>query len=98
MCAVYTFMRHRDGLSDGPGASGLALEEWRAALSQAFAGEMPPHPILPALTDTVAHYRIPRRYFYEMIEGVLTDLNPRRFEVCSRTCTNTATRWRPWWD
>jgi 15-cis-phytoene synthase len=31
--------------------------------------------------DTVARYRIPRRCFYEMIEGVLTDLNPRRFEA-----------------
>jgi phytoene synthase len=81
MCAVYAFMRHCDDLSDEPGASRTALEEWRVALSQAFAGAMSPHPILPALKETVARYRIPRSYFYEMIEGVLTDLNPRRFEV-----------------
>ena len=81
MCAVYAFMRHCDDLSDGPGASRLALEEWRVALSVSFAGAIPPHPILPALMDTVARFRIPRRYFYEMIEGVLSDLSPRKFDV-----------------
>lgn len=73
MCVVYAFMRHCNDLSDGPGDSLMALEEWRVALSLSFAGAIPPHTILPALMDTVKRYRIPRRYFYEMIEGLLTD-------------------------
>ena len=81
MCAVYAFMRYCDDLSDEPGASRAALDQWRAALDEALAGRCGTHPVLPAFHDTVIRYRIPPRYFHEMIDGVASDLEPRRFET-----------------
>jgi len=79
MCAVYAFMRYCDDLSDEPGASREKIESWRAALEQALAGRFDSHPCWPAFHDTVARYGIPHRYFFEMIEGVASDLEPHRF-------------------
>ena len=81
MSAVYAFMRHCDDLSDEPGANRASIEQWRATLDEALAGRCEAHPILPAFHDTVTRYRIPPRYFREMIDGVASDLEPRRFET-----------------
>jgi 15-cis-phytoene synthase len=81
MCAVYAFMRYCDDLSDEPGANRAALDQWRMALDEALAGRFGAHPVLPAFHDTVTRYRIPPRYFHEMIDGVASDLDPRRFET-----------------
>jgi len=81
MCAVYAFMRYCDDLSDEPGANRASIEQWRAALEQALTGHCGAHPVLPAFHDTVSRYRIPPRYFHEMIDGVVSDLEPRRFET-----------------
>jgi phytoene synthase len=89
MCAVYAFMRHCDDLSDEPGASRKALDDWRALLDQALAGRCDGHPLLPAFHDTVTRFGIPPRYFYEMIEGVASDLEPRQlatFDQLYRYC------------
>jgi len=79
MCAVYAFMRYCDDLSDEPGATAAAIDRWRAALDEALAGRYDGHPCWPAFHDTVVRYRIPHRYFHEMIDGVAGDLAPRRF-------------------
>ena len=79
MSAVYAFMRHCDDLSDEPGANMASLQAWRQALVEALQGRCQGHPILPAFHDTVSRYGIPARYFHEMIEGVASDLEPRRF-------------------
>jgi phytoene synthase len=81
MCAVYAFMRYCDDLSDEPGANRAATEQWRTALDEALAGRCGAHPVLPAFHDAVTRYRIPSRYFHEMIDGVASDLEPRRFET-----------------
>ena len=81
MCAVYAFMRYCDDLSDEPGANLALIEQWRTALDEALAGRCEAHPVLPAFYDTVSRYRIPPRYFHEMIDGVASDLEPRRFET-----------------
>jgi len=81
MCAVYAFMRYCDDLSDEPGANRASIEQWRTALDEALAGRCDAHPVLPAFHDTVSRYRIPARYFHEMIDGVASDLEPRRFET-----------------
>jgi len=81
MCAVYAFMRYCDDLSDEPGANRAAIEQWRTALDEALAGRCDAHPVLPAFHDTVSRYRIPPRYFHEIIDGVASDLEPRRFET-----------------
>ena len=93
MCAVYAFMRYCDDLSDEPGASREPLDRWRAALDRALDGQYDGHPGLPAFHDTVARYKIPHRYFHEMIDGVGSDLEPRRirtFDELYRYCYQVA--------
>ncbi len=81
MCAIYAFMRQCDDLSDEAGASREALEAWRTEMVEALDGRFGPHPVWPAFRHTVRRFGIPHRYFHEMIDGVLGDLTPRRFET-----------------
>ncbi len=83
MCAVYAFMRYCDDLSDDseiPDRAG-AIAKWRADLDRALAGKLPDDPLWPAFYDAVRRYSIPPRYFHDMIEGVSSDLEPRRIET-----------------
>ena len=81
MCAVYAFMRYCDDLSDEPGATRTAIDRWRDALTEALAGRPDDNPTWPAFLDSVARYSIPHEYFYEMIEGVASDLTPRTIDT-----------------
>jgi len=93
MCAIYAFMRYCDDLSDEPGASREALERWRCAVTDALGGKFDAYPAWPAFYDTVQRYRIPHEYFFQMIEGVMSDLEPRRmatFEELYRYCYQVA--------
>lgn len=78
MCAVYAFMRYCDDLSDEAGATAAAIEKWRDALTAALAGYPDSHPMWPAFIDAVSRYKIPHRYFFDMIDGVLSDITPRK--------------------
>jgi 15-cis-phytoene synthase len=98
MCAVYAFMRHCDDLSDDPAATDrvqvrLAVAEWRLQLDRTLKGETAVNPIWPAFADTVQRYRIPHRYFHEMIDGILSDLEPCEmgtFDELYRYCYRVA--------
>jgi phytoene synthase len=93
MCALYAFMRRCDDLSDEPGAARAAIEVWRAELEAALEGRCSSHPLWPAFHDSVRRYGIPREYFFEMIEGIRSDLDPRRietFEELYRYCYQVA--------
>ena len=94
MCAIYAFMRHSDDLSDEPGkATAATMARWRSDLDAALDGQLPRHPVWPAFVDTVSRFRIPRRYFHEMIDGVSSDLEPRRirtFDELYRYCYQVA--------
>ncbi len=79
MCAIYAFMRYCDDLSDEPGATQAAIQRWRSELEDAFEGRFSDHPVWPAFHDTVRRFAIPHAYFHEMIDGVSSDLEPRRF-------------------
>jgi phytoene synthase len=77
MCAMYAFMRYCDDLSDEPGATRSAIDRWRQALTEALAGRPDDNPTWPAFLDAVDRYCIPHEYFFEMIEGVASDMEPR---------------------
>jgi 15-cis-phytoene synthase len=79
MCALYAFMRYCDDLSDEPGASRAVLERWRAETEEALEGRFSGHPVWPAFHHTVRRFGIPHQYFRDMIDGVTSDLEPRRF-------------------
>ena len=84
MCAVYAYMRYCDDLSDDESNVDRAgaIAKWRADLQQVLAGDgLPQHPVWPAFRDTVERFHIPHQYFFEMIEGVSSDLEPRRLQT-----------------
>jgi 15-cis-phytoene synthase len=83
MCAIYAFMRYCDDLSDDEGIKdrAAAIELWRADLKMALDGRVPDHPLWPAFIDAVAKYKIPHEYFFDMIDGVSSDLEPRRVQT-----------------
>ncbi|MBI1355586.1 MAG: phytoene/squalene synthase family protein [Acidobacteria bacterium] len=83
MCAIYAFMRYSDDISDDEAPSvetrRRALGDWKAALERALAGDVGDDPILPAFRATVERYKIPSEYFFDMIDGVGSDLDPQRY-------------------
>jgi len=81
MCAIYAFMRYCDDLSDEPGATRAAVERWRGELEDALEGRFSGHPVWPAFHHTVRRFGIPHDYFRTMIDGVVSDLEPRCFET-----------------
>jgi phytoene synthase len=84
MCAVYAFMRYCDDLSDDVsiGNRRQAIADWKADLEKALTGNPPgDHDVWPAFLDTVQRFEIPHQYFFDMIEGVSSDLEPRTVET-----------------
>jgi len=63
------------------------------ALTDALGGRPDANPAWPAFLDSIERYQIPHRYFYEMIEGVASDLEPRAmqtFDELYRYCYHVA--------
>ena len=84
LCAIYAFMRLVDDVSDSPQGSNssvseralkrAALSRWRGLLDKCVAGDTHGHAILPAFADAIRRYRIPSRYFHDLISGAEMDL------------------------
>ena len=81
MCAIYAFMRYCDDISEGEDASLEAIERWRRDLTCALEGNYGENLLWPAFHDTLLRYRIPHEYFYHMIEGVSSDLQPKQLQT-----------------
>ncbi|MDX2181824.1 MAG: phytoene/squalene synthase family protein [Bryobacteraceae bacterium] len=81
ICAVYAFFRLCDDLADEPGATAAALDRWRGDLHAAIAGRPPDHPLWPGFADAVARFAIPHHVFDDMIDGMISDLEPRSLET-----------------
>jgi phytoene synthase len=95
ICAIYAFMRCCDDLSDDEDRRdrAAAIAAWRQELEEALQGRFSGHPVWPAFHDAVRRYRIPKEYFFEMIEGVSSDLEPRAissFDELYRYCYQVA--------
>jgi squalene synthase HpnC/squalene synthase HpnD len=87
LCALYAFMRLVDDVSDTPGdlaAKRAGLARWRAALDTAVAGDTSAHPVLPALAYTLERFRIPPRYFHDLISGAEMDLTVGAYATFDR--------------
>lgn len=77
MCALYSFLRVSDDLTDEPGATEAkraALADWRRRLDLALAGSYS-HPLHAALHETVRCHGIPREYLHAALDGVGMDLD-----------------------
>ncbi len=57
------------------------MDCWRADLEEALEGRFTDHPVWPAFHHTVRRFGIPHDYFRQMIDGIETDLEPRRLET-----------------
>jgi phytoene synthase len=93
LCAIYAFMRYCDDISEGEGASREGIERWRQDLDCALEGRFGSNLLWPAFHDTVQRYNIPHEYFYEMIDGVSSDLQPKQlqtFDELYRYCYQVA--------
>jgi len=87
LCALYAFMRLVDDVADTPAPLAekqRGLARWRAALDAACAGEVLGHPILPALADAIHTFRIPPRYFHDLISGAEMDLTVADYATFER--------------
>lgn len=78
LSAVYAFMRHADDISDDPGASHdqkhRKLNEWIDSAKAVFNGKPTDDPVLMALADTQARFRIPPVLFEKLVYGTSLDL------------------------
>jgi phytoene synthase len=86
MCAIYAFMRHCDDLTDNPGTKDKSqisqqIALWRMDMDNSLKGRTADNPLWPAFCDTVHRYSIPQRFFHEMIDGMLSDIEPRQIET-----------------
>ena len=89
-------MRLIDNVSDEPGdleAKRRGLARWRGMLDEAIAGETSSHAILPALADSITRFKIPTRYFHDLILGAEMDLTVATyatFDQLSEYCYRVA--------
>jgi phytoene synthase len=79
MCALYSFLRVTDDLTDGAESAAtkqVHLSSWRDQLNLALAGRYS-HPLHPAFHHAVRTYAIPREYLDAVLDGVGMDLTER---------------------
>jgi squalene synthase HpnC len=94
--ALYAFMRLIDNVSDEPGdleAKRRGLARWRGMLDEAISGDTSNHAILPALADSITRFKIPTRYFHDLILGAEMDLTVATyatFDQLSEYCYRVA--------
>ena len=77
LSAMYAFFRECDDISDEPGTpedKRRGLEAWRGAMDRALAGHVEGSQLFPAFRDAVMKYSIPPKYFHDLIDGTLMDL------------------------
>ena len=78
LCAIYSFMRHADDISDDPGLSlqqrQQQLRTWTESLRRAVAGSQSDDPVIMALADTQSRFKIPLQLFDQLVAGTAMDL------------------------
>jgi len=74
LARIYAYCRTTDDLGDESGDAALwRLHLWQAEVEALFQGRPPVHPVLVALTDTVARFRIPAAPFLDLIAANVQD-------------------------
>lgn len=84
--AVWDFCRAVDDAVDNAaenatGDADRELERWRRDLSACFEGREPQTPQGRALAPLIAPFKLKKRHFDRLIEGVEMDVRPRRYET-----------------
>ena len=79
--ALYAFCREVDDIADAEMDNKIKLvklEWWRAEIESLFAGN-PNHPVTQALLISIHNFKLDKRYFLEIIDGMEMDLKRVRF-------------------
>jgi phytoene synthase len=92
---MYAFMRYCDDVADDSHVRDRLgqISAWRADLENALGGRPSAHPLWPAFLDAVTRCGIPHSYFSDIIDGVSSDLEPRKvrtFQELYRYCYQVA--------
>ena len=97
MCAIYAFMRRSDDIADDDSAPAEERRQdilrWRDSVRSVLAGGAPEDPGLAAFRDTVEQFRIPHSFFFELLDGMESDLSNRvyrTFDELYRYCYQAA--------
>jgi squalene synthase HpnC len=82
LARIYAYCRSTDDLGDESGADALArLERWRDEVSAMFGGAAPVHPVLVALSDTVARCGLTQKPFLDLIAANVQDQSVAAYET-----------------
>jgi squalene synthase HpnC len=84
LARIYAFCRTTDDLGDESGSPDAALERlerWRADLHAMFAGQLPVHPVLLALRETVGRAAMTPQPFFDLIEANRLDQRVSTYET-----------------
>ncbi len=77
--ALYAFCRVSDDIVDrNDGDRAADLRAWRQRSLGSNPGD---DPVALAWADTCVRYHIPRQYAEQLLDGVASDLNPRRYDT-----------------
>ncbi len=81
LCAIYAFCRIADDIADAPGLKQQDRRQELSLLTHTLKSERYSEgdELWPALLDTLARHKVPKTYFYELLEGMEQDIAP--FEV-----------------
>ena len=90
--AIYAFSRLVDDAVDEAPSEEEArrqIDFWRSRLNICFHGGVITtkdtifHPVLPEFSDTIRRFKIPEKYFSDLLLGVEMDLTKKRYETFS---------------
>jgi squalene synthase HpnC len=83
LARLYAFCRTTDDLGDESADLQAVprLQRWRSEVVDAFAGTVPVHPVLYALTSTVDRRSIPAQPFLDLIEANLMDQRVNSYDA-----------------
>jgi phytoene synthase len=74
LARIYAYCRTTDDLGDESGDAALwRLEHWRSEVEAMFQGRPPVHPVLVAVSRTVARFQIPAQPFLDLIAANVWD-------------------------
>jgi phytoene synthase len=79
--ALYAFCREVDDIADAEMDNNIKqvkLEWWRSEIEALFAGS-PNHPVTHALFTSIHNFKLDKKYFLEIIDGMEMDLEKVRF-------------------
>ena len=84
MCAIYAFMREADDIADNENlpldVRHSAITAWRRKLRDHLNGSGEDD-VLPALCDAIERNAIPHSYFFELLDGMESDLTGQVFRT-----------------